>query len=169
VRRPLAVVAGLLVVVVALLAYCWPEPARQPGAKRWSPAAGPDPSEPRWSDRIAVDRKTGKLSAPGFNALVDSAAPGWSRAPDTTAAELLDLDQPFDGPVEIYLLQQIDGDEAVVTATLTRLGDDSVSAVRYRVVLKKGTDGRHRFVSGTRTWQCRPERGHRDFDTGVCG
>ena len=51
--RSLAIVAGLVVLVVGLLAWCGGDAVRQPGATRWSPAPNPDPSEPRWRDRIA--------------------------------------------------------------------------------------------------------------------
>lgn len=35
-----------------------------------------------------MGQDTGALAAPGFNALIDSAATGWASSPDTAAAEL---------------------------------------------------------------------------------
>ncbi|WP_117209168.1 hypothetical protein [Allorhizocola rhizosphaerae] len=108
------------------------------------------------------------MTAPGFNELIDTADPGWAKSPETAAAELLDLDRPFDGPIEIYLHQETKRDEAVVTVTLTRLGDDSIQAMRYRVVFARGDDGRYRFVSVVYTTRCHSGRGHRSFKTGPC-
>jgi hypothetical protein len=56
----------------------------------------------------------------------------------------------------------------VATFTLTRLGDDSVEAMRYRVEFDRGDDGLYRFVAGTKTVKCRGGRGHRDFDPEWC-
>ncbi|MDG6100903.1 hypothetical protein Daura_01785 [Dactylosporangium aurantiacum] len=111
-----------------------------------------------------MDRDTGAIAAPGFNALVDAEGPGWARAADTTLAQLLDLNRGFDGPVEVYLRQ----DDPEFTVTLTRLGDDSIKAIRYRVTLRRGDDGRFRFAAGERTQRCQPGRGHQDFTTARC-
>jgi hypothetical protein len=115
-----------------------------------------------------VDRDTGALAAPGFNALIDTAAPGWAESPHTAAVELLDLDAPFDGPVEIYLEEETEWGDPVVTVTLTRLGDDSVEAKRYRVVFTRGDDGRYRLVSGEWSQRCHSGRGHRSFKVSTC-
>ncbi|HEV7710287.1 MAG TPA: hypothetical protein VGP16_18980 [Asanoa sp.] len=152
-------------VLIALLAGCGDSEVRQPGAVPWTPAASPSPGPDDWPDRVAADRDSGALFAPGFNELVDSAAPEWAASLDTAAAQLLGLNGPFDGPVEIYLRQE---SGPVVTATLTRLGDDSVHAIRYRVVFTRGDDGRYRFVSGERTMSCQSGRGHRTFKTDRC-
>ncbi|GFJ86840.1 hypothetical protein [Phytohabitans rumicis] len=128
----------------------------------------PDPGDATWPDHVALDNETGALAAPGFNALVDTAAPGWAESPETTAAELLDLNTPFDGPIEIYLQQQTEESDSVVTVTLTRLGDDSVEARRFRVVLTRGDDGRYRFVSGEWSQRCHSGRGHRSFAASNC-
>jgi hypothetical protein len=69
----------------------------------------------------------------------------------------LGLNGPFDSRVEIYLRQEAG---PVVTATLTRLGDDSTRAIRYRVVFTRGDNGRYRFASDKRTMSCQPGRGH---------
>ncbi|GAA4715322.1 hypothetical protein GCM10023263_65280 [Phytohabitans rumicis] len=144
------------------------DPVRPSGATPWSPPATPDPGDATWPDHVALDNETGALAAPGFNALVDTAAPGWAESPETTAAELLDLNTPFDGPIEIYLQQQTEESDSVVTVTLTRLGDDSVEARRFRVVLTRGDDGRYRFVSGEWSQRCHSGRGHRSFAASNC-
>jgi hypothetical protein len=159
--------AGTLIVVLLTLVAGCGDPIKQPGATPWkvpnSPAAGG-----QWSGKITIDRATGKISAPGFNDLIDRASPSWARAPDTTAAELLGLNGPFDGRPEIYMLQGTEQDKAVVTATITNLGDDSVDAERYHVVFTRGGDGRYRFASGERTFKCQSARGHQDFDVSTC-
>lgn len=111
-----------------------------------------------------MDRDTGKLSAPGFNELIDAERPGWAASAETAAAELLDLDRPFDGPVKILLAER----DGVVTVTLTGLGDDSIEAVRYRVEFERGGDGLHRFVSGEWGQRCQEGRGHQSFAARTC-
>lgn len=150
----------MLVALGVLVGGCG-DPIKQPDAARWTP---PAVVGPQWTDRIDVDRDSGALGAPGFNAVIEAEAPDWAKAADTTVAELLDLNQGFDGPVEIYLLQE----DQVLTVTLARLGDDSIEAIRYRISLHRGDDGRFRFVSGERTQRCRSGRGHADFDVSRC-
>ncbi|GAA3295575.1 hypothetical protein Dvina_34730 [Dactylosporangium vinaceum] len=158
--------ASIVILLLVLVAGC-SDPVQQSGAIAWKVPATPAAGE-RWTGRITVERTAGTIAAPGFNDLVDRAAPQWAGAADTAAAELLGLNGPFDGRPEIYLLQEPDGDRTVVTATLTHLGDDSVEAERYRVVLTRGGDGRFRFTSGVRTLKCHTGRGHADFSVDVC-
>jgi hypothetical protein len=81
---------------------------------------------------------------------------------------VLGLNGPFDGRPEIYMLQGTEQDKAVVTATITNLGDDSVDAERYRVVFTLGRGSRYLFASGERTLKCQSGRGHQDFDVTTC-
>jgi hypothetical protein len=165
IKASCGVVAGLL--LMALVAGCG-DPIEQPDASRWtSPTAAPP--GPEWTGKIAVDKDTGAVTAPGFNALIDAEAPTWAQSPDATVAQLLGLTWGFDGPVEVYLLQEgKDGADPVLTVTLTRLGDDSTRAIRYRIVLHRADDERLRFVSGKRTMRCQTGRGHQDFETSWC-
>ncbi|MEU4237135.1 hypothetical protein [Actinoplanes sp. NPDC026619] len=156
----------LIVILLALVAGCG-DPVEQSGAKLWKVPATPAPGE-RWPGRIEVDRATGTITAAGFNDLIDRSSPSWAAAPDTAAAELLGLNGPFDGRPEIRLLLEPDRDKTVVTATMSRLGDDSVAAERYRVVLTPGQGGSYRFSSGARTVKCQSGRGHQDFALGTC-
>jgi hypothetical protein len=160
--------AGTLIAVVLILVAGCGDPIQQSGATPWKVPVSPAAGE-QWSGKVTIDRATGEISAPGFNDLVDRSSPSWATAPDTAAAELLGLNGPFDGRPEIYLLQKAEQDRTIVTATITRLGDDSVDAERYRVVFTRGPDSRYRFASGERTFKCRSGRGHRDFDVGQCG
>jgi hypothetical protein len=159
--------AGALIVIVLFLAAGCSDPVEQSGAKPWNIPSSPAAGE-RWSGKIEVDRATGAMAAAGFDELIDRSSPSWAGAPDTAAAELLGLNGPFDGRPKIYLLSEPERDNAVVTATLTGLGDDSVGAERYRVVFTRGQDGRYRFGSGKRTFKCQSGRGHQDFSVGVC-
>jgi hypothetical protein len=152
----------IIFVAVAVLAGC-AEGAVQDGAERWSPT--PELSAgPGWDGRMSVDFTTDDVSAPGFNDFVESNRPEWAKSAATAGAQLLDLDRGFDGPVEVYLLD----DGEVVTFTLTRLGDDSISAQRYRLVFDRGDDGLHRFVSGKASQKCQPDRGHQSFSGDTC-
>jgi hypothetical protein len=156
-----------VVLLAVLLAGCG-DPIEQSDATRWAPPTVA-PSGPLWSEKLDVDRETGALAAPGFNALIDASAPSWAQSPDGAVAALLDLTRGFDGPVEIYLLREgADGKDPVLTVTLTRLGDDSIRAIRYRIALHRGDDGRFRFVEGKRTQRCHSGRGHQDFTTDRC-
>ncbi|WP_213454097.1 hypothetical protein [Rhizomonospora bruguierae] len=156
----------LIVILLTLVAGCG-DPIQQSGATPWEISISPAAGE-RWSGEITIDRATGKISAPGFNDLIDRSSPSWAGATDTAAAELLGLNGPFDGRPKIYMLQETEQDKAVVTATITHLGDDSVDAERYRVVFTRGRDGRYRFASGERTFKCQSGRGHQDFDASPC-
>src|SRR6185369_719240 len=106
----------LIVILLALVAGCG-ELIQQPGATQWKIPSSPAAGE-RWSGRIATDRATGTMTAPGFNDLIDRSSPSWAGAPDTAAAELLGLNGPFDGRPIIYLLQKTEQGRAVVTATI---------------------------------------------------
>ncbi len=160
-------VGALIVILLALVGGC-ADPVQQSGATPWTIPASPAAGE-RWPGRITTDPATGAISAPGFNDLIDRSAPGWAGAPDTAVAELLGLNGSFDGRPEIYLLREAEHDKTVVTVTITRIGDDSVDAQRYRVVFTLGQDGRYRFASGKATVRCRNGRGHGDFDVSACG
>jgi hypothetical protein len=155
-------VLGLALLLLA--GGCAGEAAGEAAGEPWQPPAGGNPAGARWADEIVVDRDTGALSAPGFNALIDAESPGWAASPRSAAAELLDLDRPFDGPVKIHLAEE----DAVVTVTFTGLGDDSVEAERYRVEFEAGADGRHRFVSGAWSQRCHEGRGHQRFAAKTC-
>jgi hypothetical protein len=154
-----------VILVAALVAGC-SDPVEQPGATPWTPPATPAAGPP-WPDRIAADA-AGVLTAPGFNAHIDTAAPDWAKSADDTVAELLDLNRPFDGPVDIYVHRSGKGDDPVLTVTLTNLGDDSVDAERFRISLHRADDGRFRFAGGERTFRCQSGRGHQTFETSWC-
>lgn len=89
INRRCRVLVGLLLAV--LLTGCG-DPIEQPGATRWTPPTAA-PSGPQWTGKIAVDKETGAMTAPGFNALIDTETPGWAQAPDTVVAELLNLNR----------------------------------------------------------------------------
>ncbi|MFC4040929.1 hypothetical protein ACFO1B_21055 [Dactylosporangium siamense] len=156
------------VVLLALLLAGCGDPIKQSDATPWTPPTA-TPSGPLWTGKVDVTRETGALAAPGFNALIDAEKPNWAQSPDGTVTELLNLGRGFDGPVDIYLLREgADGKNPVLTVTLTKLGDDSIRAIRYRIALRRGDDGRFRFVEGKRTQRCQNGRGHQDFSTDIC-
>lgn len=140
-----------------------PSPAGTPPTVAPPPETGPP--DQGWDGNAQVDFETGELRAEGFNDLIEAEAPQWAQEPVETASVLLHLDRET-GTVDIEEESE-NGDPAVVV-TISDLADDSVAAIRYRIVLSPGPDGLHRLSSGEASWRCRPDRGHQDFDTGPC-
>lgn len=164
-RRITVLVAGLGL----LLGGCGgpgPPPSPPAGPASTLPAApDPVPPDPGWEGTTELDFATGALTAPGFNELIDAQAPDWATDPLTTVSVLLRLDRA-DGQVEADV--QGGGSDPMVVVTNSQLADDSVAAIRYRITLTEGSDGRYRFAAGEATWRCQPERGQQDFGTDVC-
>src|SRR5690606_21430626 len=126
------------------------------------PTLGPGP---RWDGATEVDFTTGTVTAPGFNDLIDAEAPEWATDPLGTVTALLHLDRT-DARIKTGLA---DGaGDPVVTVVLSGLGDDSIAAIRYRIVLTQGDDGRFRFAAGEAAWRCQPGRGPVEFGTRSC-
>ncbi|MET7420408.1 hypothetical protein [Dactylosporangium sp. NPDC005555] len=151
--------------LILLFAGC-SDSVDQPGATPWAPSTTQAPGD-RWADKITTG-DGGAVAAPGFNTHIDATAPAWAESADSTLAELLGLTRQFDGPISVLLRRENGADNPVLTATLTKLGDDSVNAMRYRIVLRRADDGRFRFVEGKLTTRCQTGRGHQTFETTRC-
>jgi hypothetical protein len=153
-------------------------PADEPAATR-PPATGPPPTfapppptgppEHGWEGTVEVDFGSGEVTAPGFNNLIDDEQPDWARDPLSTVTVLLLLDE-LEGDLETSqeTSQQTQDGNPVVVVINSGIGDDSVAAIRYRIVLEQGDDGLHRFAAGEAGWRCQPERGHQDFSVEPC-
>jgi hypothetical protein len=146
-----------------------PAAATPPGATGPPPTFAPPPPtgppEHGWEGTVEVDFGSGEVAAPGFNDLIDDDRPDWARDPLSTVTVLLLLDE-LEGDLETS--QQTQDGNPVVVVTNSGIGDDSVAAIRYRIVLEQGDDGLHRFAAGEAGWRCQPERGHQDFSVEPC-
>ncbi len=128
-----------------------------------SPTSRPAPD---WPGRLDVDVGSGVVMAPGFNKFVEDVAPSWAQDPRETARMLT---EPTRKPERLEILEPVgNGDQTVVTVTVSNFMDDSVFAARYRFVLLVGEDGLHRFVEGRWSQRCQPGRGHQDFSHKPC-
>jgi len=118
-----------------------------------TPDAGP-------SGTVAVDR---------FNALLDAQTPDWQNSPVDVAVVFshFAIDATTErGHIATNEVVESSTRERVLV-TLTGIGDDSVAAERYDVVLVRTALG-WRPQSANWTQRCQPRRGHQDFTTELC-
>lgn len=102
------------------------------------------------------------------NASAARARNGWAQSPINTAARFLSV-VGLDARVSAITVPSAElGRRAVVTITQEGLLDDSVRAVRYRLVLRRRADGTWRIFSAVRTQRCWAGRGHEDFSDELC-
>lgn len=126
------------------------------------------PSLAGWTESVEVDFETGEVLARGFNDLIEAEQPTWAQDPRSVTTVLLQLADREEGEV-VDLRQEPDpGGRIVMAAEISGLGDDSVTAVRYRIVLRYEADGLLRFESGAWSQRCQPGRGHQDFRVDPC-
>lgn len=144
-------------------------PSSSPTSSSTLPTTTTSPTSrlaPGWPGRLDVDVGSGVVMAPGFNKFVEDVAPSWAQDPRETARMLT---EPTRKPERLEILEPVgNGDQTVVTVTVSNFTDDSVFAARYRFVLLVGQDGLHRFVEGRWSQQCQPGRGHQDFSHEPC-
>lgn len=137
----------------------------------WLQGSPPDhysPSLPGWTGPVEVDVETGQVLAQGFNDLIQAEQPTWAQDPRSVVTVLLHLDEREEGEVADLRQEADPGGRIVMAAEISGLGDDSVSAVRYVIVLGYEADGLLRFESGTWSQRCQPGRGHQDFRVDPC-
>jgi hypothetical protein len=118
-----------------------------------SPDAGPNGT-------VAVDQ---------FNALLDAQSPTWQDSPVDVAVVFshFAVDTTTEhGDLATKEVIESSTREGVLV-TLTGIGDDSIAAERYDVVLVRGSLG-WRLQSAEWTQRCQPRRGHQDFTTELC-
>jgi hypothetical protein len=93
---------------------------------------------------------------------------GHFTSPEALATSFLQLDARRGTTTTLVTKQAPEGgDRAVVTATLEGLLDDSVSSVRYVLVVRRDEEG-WRLVSAHHTQRCRAGRGHAEFSADPC-
>ena len=93
----------------------------------------------------------------------------YARSPVSAATELLRLDLTTAATTSINAHATGEGSSPVrVDVTLDRLGDDSVRAERYVLVLELAGEDGWRLASAVRTQRCWPGRGHETFSAERC-
>ena len=87
----------------------------------------------------------------------------------SAASELLRLDKSGAQATSLVVRRPGESpDRATVVATLDRLPDDSVRAVRYVLTFDRRADGTWHPRSAVRGQRCWPHRGHQDFSHAPC-
>ena len=102
------------------------------------------------------------------NAQASRAVSGWAQSPVTTAARFMSIVGTDATSSSITFPTAEVGRRTVATITQEGLLDDSVRAVRYRLVLRRQADGSWRIFSAERTQRCWAGRGHEDFSVELC-
>ena len=143
-----------LALAVALLAGCAGD-----GSPERAPWGGP-PAPPEGKEEVSVAE---------FNVYADAEGDAWTRSPLLTASQFLGPADAEAGAAALVVAPHGEGaKETTVTATLDRLRDASVQAVRYVLRLRRDDDGSWRLASARRTQRCARGRGHRDFSAELC-
>ena len=128
-----------------------------------------DADRPDYLGGYDVDFETGAVDIAAYAAFLDEHG-GPADGPEAAALELLgdtyaeSLDMGTEEQVSSVMA---DGGRTVVTVIYDGLPDDSVTAVRYEFVfIGGGAD----LIVESASWasRCQPNRGHQDWDTGLC-
>lgn len=102
------------------------------------------------------------------NANAARARRGWARSPITTAARFVSIVGTDAESTSITVPSPEIGNRVLVTVTQEGLLDDSVRAVRYRLLMRRRPDGTWRIFSVERTQRCWAGRGHEQFTAAPC-
>jgi hypothetical protein len=113
---------------------------------------------------------TGALPVDEFNDFVSRARPAFATSAVRTAIEFTNVGEGMAATTSLVALEGPEGnaDEASVTVTRDGLPDDSVRALRYRIVLERADDRSWRLQSAQRTQRCHEGRGSQEFSTKLC-
>jgi hypothetical protein len=113
---------------------------------------------------------TGSLPVDEFNEFVDEARPAFAASALRTAIEFAHAGEGQAATTSVVAFEGPEGsaDEASVTVTSDGLADDSVRALRYRIVLQRADDESWRLRSAQRTQRCQRGRGSQEFSTKLC-
>ena len=122
-----------------------------------------------WPD-IPDAATDGSVPVRQFNDALDASHPAWETS--ATAVALAYTHFPDDLVLEhgtVTAEQEIDAAGRIHLALTHRgLGDDSIAAERYLLVMSQQTDGNWRLESAQWSQQCQPNRGHRTFTKEAC-
>jgi CO/xanthine dehydrogenase FAD-binding subunit len=153
----------VLVLALVLAAGCGyggddgDEPESRPPAQ-----ATPRPPEPKDG--------TGTLPVDEFNDFLAQARPAFATSAVRTAIEFANAGDGGAATTSVLAFEGPEGnaDEASVTVTRDGLADDSVRALRYRIVLERADDRSWRLQSAKRALRCHEGRGYQEFSTKLC-
>ena len=155
-----AALVFLLVLAAAGCGYGDDDPDEQESGPQAQ--AVPRVPEPRDGD--------GALPVDEFNDFVDDARPGFATSAVRTAIEFTNVGEGEATTTSVVAFEGPEGsaDEASVIVTRDGLADDSVRALRYRIVLERADDRSWRLRSAQRTQRCQRGRGSQAFSTKLC-
>jgi hypothetical protein len=113
---------------------------------------------------------TGELPVEEFNDFLAQARPTFATSALRTAIEFANAGDGGATTTSVFAFEGPEGnaDEASVTVTRDGLADDSVRALRYRIVLERADDRSWRLQSAQRTQRCHEGRGSQEFSTKLC-
>jgi hypothetical protein len=113
---------------------------------------------------------TGALPVEEFNDFVAQARPAFATSALRTAIEFAHAGDGAAATTSVVAFEGPEGnaDEASVTVTRDGLADDSIRALRYRIVLERADDRSWRLQSAQRTQRCHEGRGSQEFSTKLC-
>jgi len=113
---------------------------------------------------------TGALPVDEFNDFLAQARPAFATSALRTAIEFANAGDGGAATTSVLAFEGAEGnaDEASVTVTREGLADDSIRALRYRIVLERADDRSWRLQSAQRTQRCHEGRGPQEFSTKLC-
>jgi hypothetical protein len=113
---------------------------------------------------------TGALAVEEFNDFVAQARPAFATSALLTGIEFTNAGEGGAATTSVVAFEGPEGnaDEVSVTVTRDGLADDSVRALRYRIVLERADDRSWRLQSAERTQRCHQGRGPQEFSTKLC-
>jgi hypothetical protein len=153
----------VLVLVLVLAAGCGygDDDGEEPESR---PQAQATPRAPEPKDGA------GTLPVDEFNDFVAQARPQFATSALQTAIEFANAGDGAAATTSVIAFQGAEGnaDEASVTVTRDGLADDSIRALRYRIVLERVDDRSWRLQSAQRTQRCHEGRGSQEFSTKLC-
>jgi hypothetical protein len=114
--------------------------------------------------------ETGALPVDEFNDFVAQTRPAFATSALRTAIEFTNAGEDGAATTSVVAFAGPEGnaDEASVTVTRDGLADDSIRALRYRIVLERADDRSWRLRSAQRTQRCQQGRGSQEFSTKLC-
>lgn len=122
---------------------------------------------PAWPGSVTV-MASGEVDLDGFDAHLAAADPRGSLGPGAVASLLLHLEDQRAAGVLVHVEDLASDRPRVLAVTLSRLGDDSVRAIRYELRIDVTPGEPARVTSATWSQRCHPGRGQQDFAAALC-
>lgn len=117
-------------------------------------------SDTEWNGRsTVVDASSGLVEFHGFNDYLDDRQPSWADDARKVAATALQLGRSQEPHRTRMRVRHARSTTPSVQVTFSSLLDDSTTAVRYEIRMRRGSDGTYRIDESVRTSRCRWGRG----------